>query len=462
MVFNFNSYFNSNSLKIFYTKIYNEKFINLLNNSCYIFYQLYDYQIINLDFILNEIIKNFNINNNFNIKENLIFCIPSDNILLKEYNYIILDNVCFMNNKDGKMIQNFIIKTDEIFNKFNFKIDSQKYFELNFIDNMFKSNLNDENIEKYFKYFKFLATDYLWSNNIGDWVQTIAACQFFPEINLLIERDNYFKTNINKNYNNIFITNGWYWGESKLKYYDYIDTVIPLSIHFSCCGFEGNKITYNNIHYERFIKNNKLHLLNLNKIIGTRDEKTKLFLNQNGIDSDNVKCMTLTLKRKNPIEKKNIVIIDERIFLNKEIIEYLEKKNLIIKVLNIENIIIKNKTFFEKILQAKENLDLISEAKLIITSRLHITLPAISLGSKVIYISEKDSRHDGYQNLIKYWFNNIKEISIKIIENIIKDDDWFYKDELNNIRNKIIKIICKNYQIYNDIFYDDIMEKIKL
>lgn len=357
----------------------------------------------------------------------------------------------------------FIEKTQELFNIHQIKIDASQYFSDNYFHKL--CNYKSFNYKKHFKPLKFLALDYECSNNIGDWVQTIAACQFYPEVNALVERDGFRENKIDNKFNNVLITNGWYWGESNLEYLSKIDSIIPVSIHINDCGIdETGVITHGNAHKTKFMETNK-HVLdkltdgNYKHVIGTRDKQTKDFLDSNNITSILTNCMTLTLQRSKKLEKKNHIIVDDRISLNDEILSYLNTKELDIINLDIENVIITDKPFKDKLAQAKHNLDLICQAQLVISSRLHVVLPSISLGTRAIYTAGKDTRHGGYEKLIKYWIK-CSELKVSDIKNILADKDWLNTDLLTSIRDTLKNLIRGNYQVNNDIYYDNILDKV--
>lgn len=369
--------------------------------------------------------------------------------------------------KMNEMRKNFITKTQEIFNDKKVDVNASKYFDDNYFHKMTDySKRTDANIKNISKPLNFTVLDYRYSKNIGDWVQTIAACQFLPVINNLVERDGFSENNINTKHNNVLITNGWYWGDSNINYMDKIDSLIPIAMHVNECGTDpGLGVTFGENHKERFLTTNKQTLQSLvdrGITIGVRDLKTKEFFEKNNITSKLTNCLTLTLQRSKKLGKKNHVIVDERIHLTKEIREYLNNKNLDIINLDIENIPLTDKSFENKIKQAINNLDLIHTAKLVISSRLHIVLPSISIGTRAIYTAKKDSRHDGYEKLIKYWIDGPTDLKVSHLENILVDDDWLDTEILSDIRHTLKNLIRRVYQINNNPHYDDTLDKLDL
>ena len=259
--------------------------------------------------------------------------------------------------------------------------------------------------------FKTAVISYPNSNNLGDYIQKIAAKQFLKENIIEIDRDNlnnYFGEKIK------LIINGWFM--EKPNNWPPSNKIIPFFI-----SFHINPII------EKYILNkNGVEYLKKHEPIGCRDLYTKSILERNGIRAYFSGCLTLTLDRKKlKIKnnfKKGILVINviDRIlpvflFFKKpsiknlfndgiQLIKYPYKKSIYIiskrrinvflenqdkKIKYLSQIIDVNKTSIlkrEKL--AYEQLFAIANSELVLTSRIHSALPSVALGVPTIFISD--------------------------------------------------------------------------
>tara|TARA_B100000579_G_scaffold303402_1_gene253245 strand:+ start:3565 stop:4491 length:927 start_codon:yes stop_codon:yes gene_type:complete len=241
------------------------------------------------------------------------------------------------------------------------------------------------------------------SNNLGDYIQSIAAKNFFKKEPILIDRESL----VNYNYKKVkIIMNGWFmenpenWPPS--------DKIIPLFISFHINPTAEKKIlTKKGINYLRKFEP-----------IGCRDNYTKKLLNKVNIKAYFTGCLTLTLNKKKYINKsiKNdvlIISVFERLLpssinyeINFKLIlnlikipfkYFLYKKGMrnILKnissnrnVKHISQIIKKKESINEKYILAENQLKEIANSNLVITSRIHSALPAIAFGVPVVFLND--------------------------------------------------------------------------
>jgi len=245
--------------------------------------------------------------------------------------------------------------------------------------------------------------------NIGDYIQSIAAKQFLPEVDVYINREalNKYEGEPVK-----IILNGWFlhntanWPPS--------NKIIPLftSFHLTPLAFD---ILNKDENIEYFKKNGP---------IGCRDTFTYNILLQKGISVYLSYCLTLTLKRERKFSNKILFVdvlanmdswrsrkIGIKILIQKY--KILTVTRLILNSLKSYNILsertkIINKLFDKKVLKDKVDIfhernssetekerfeiaeKLIQEycdAKLVVTSRLHCALPCLAFGTPVIFIT---------------------------------------------------------------------------
>jgi glycosyltransferase involved in cell wall biosynthesis len=264
------------------------------------------------------------------------------------------------------------------------------------------------------------------TNNIGDEIQSIAANQFLPSIDCFIDRDNLSKYN---GYKTKLILNGWF--SHKPENWPPSNSIDPLFV-----SFHISQVAYKNFLSEKSIKYFKLH-----EPIGCRDLNTVNILKLKGVDAYFSGCLTLTLKKRGFIKDNKILLVDvdENIAnkIRKELNGQIEeinhyhntgllflKNNLLKKYLykidflkkigkskligNIITKIISPKTNdLNKIVRANEVLEKYEKAKVVFTSRIHVALPCLALGTPVFFIKKDldDPRFSGLINFFNHYTN---------------------------------------------------------
>lgn len=281
--------------------------------------------------------------------------------------------------------------------------------------------------------------------NIGDFIQALAARQFFPQIDAYIERERlgeYEGENVR------MIMNGWYmynqqqWPPSRL--------INPLFV-----SFHINKIA-------RGFMLNETSLAYLKEYapIGCRDKETMNCLKERGVDAYFSGCLTLTLGKTYKSEEcdKKIYFVDPIVtFLNKRdkwlyAIKGLMKFSIVYKLyrkwnwtssdflmkwsrvskfysvysklfyvddlVNAEYICQQNEDWKEKYRTSEERLNAAeglilkyAKAAMVVTSRIHCALPCLGLETPVLYVYSgvqdelSSCRFDGLKELFNviYW-----------------------------------------------------------
>lgn len=240
----------------------------------------------------------------------------------------------------------------------------------------------------------------LANNNLGDYVQAIAARQFLPAVDIYCEREKLKSYNGNEIR---MIMNGWFMHNP--KNFPPSDKITPIYI-----SMHINSTVYNDMTNEECIVHFKKY-----EPIGCRDINTERLLAKKGIKSYFSGCLTLTLGRlyqRNHV-KEHIVIVDPlyNLFSYKQVLRYpallkriyREKR---FKELNYKNrtltkfldpYLLKNAEFLtqdvrvksieEGLKKADAFLKKLCEAKLVITSRIHCALPCLAMGTPVIFIN---------------------------------------------------------------------------
>ncbi|WP_168414801.1 polysaccharide pyruvyl transferase family protein [Acinetobacter indicus] len=310
--------------------------------------------------------------------------------------------------------------------------------------------------------------------NIGDYIQSLAAKQFLPQVDSYVNREclGQYNGEISK-----IILNGWFTHHP--------ETWVPspqleplfVSLHINSSAAD------------RMLSDAGIAYLKKYEPIGCRDHYTVRLLESKGIKAYFTGCLTLTLDsyaKKDSIENDGkIYIVDplygfpnkDRIFTNtKSLVKgiitgdilkinsannFMSKifaKNLLEKAEYIKQELPSNKyTEAEKFKLAEDLLKKYSTAKLIITSRIHCALPCLALGVPVIYMNgfEKEfdaCRMEGLSELFHTINVNRKtkeissnfEISGLIDENIKLVNKSDYLSLANDLKNKVENFINNN------------------
>ncbi|MDK2886930.1 MAG: hypothetical protein PWP54_1508 [Thermosipho sp. (in: thermotogales)] len=319
------------------------------------------------------------------------------------------------------------------------------------------------------------------TNNIGDDIQSIAALQFLPRVDYFVDRDFIGLYKIPQRVK--IIMNGWFL--HKFENWPPAKNLYPLFISFHISQKSVDKIVKSR---------SSVKFLKKFSPIGCRDMHTKSLLDKIDVPAYFSGCLTLTLgyKMKGNIQRSNEVLIvdlDEgaipyipeeilkkskfrtnTIFLDSSRSRFIETLKLIIKKspkikswlkdVNLEIKSVRSKILrlfsplkplenldehrFKRFELANERLNEIANAQLVITSRLHVALPALAFGTPVIFVHKniQDPRFSGFLKFLNHYdLETFSKVSKKIPwDNVVNPN----KDELNLLREKLIKT-CEEF-----------------
>lgn len=260
--------------------------------------------------------------------------------------------------------------------------------------------------------------------NVGDNIQSLAAKQFLPEVDVYINREKLGEYNGDRLK---LIMNGWF--THNIHNWVPSDEIDPVFVSFHM----------NNTAAPFMLSKKGITYLKRHEPIGCRDKFTVQTLQEKGIKAYFTGCLTLTLDSYKVADSErtdNIYIVDplysyprkEKLFysirqtvkntLNGKVFQ-LGKKNKHLK--NFIDKEVLNKAIYvnqeppsntytekEKFEMAEKLLNDYARAKLVITSRIHCALPCLAMGTPVIFVNGFDSfvdscRFDGILDL----FNRI-------------------------------------------------------
>lgn len=311
--------------------------------------------------------------------------------------------------------------------------------------------------------------------NVGDYIQSLAAKQFLPQVDTYINREELgqYDGDLAK-----IIMNGWFTHKPK--------TWIPSNnLHPLFLSFHINSNRANDM-----LSTDGIAYLKKYEPIGCRDYYTVRLLEEKGIKAFFSGCLTLTLDsyrsslpREDKIyiadplyglPNKDRVFSDIRGFVNGIVrgdIWHLGDAEKFMKKIFSENLLnnaeyIKQEpssqgyTEEQKFNFADKLLRKYSRAKLVITSRIHCALPCLAMGTPVIYLNAFEQEFDACRmEGISELFNTINinrktgEITSNFDYGSIIDEDFILenkKDYLvlkNNLKKIVNDFITKKAQI---------------
>ena len=287
------------------------------------------------------------------------------------------------------------------------------------------------------------------TENLGDDIQTYAALKYLPKVDYIIERE---KLNLfvpDKNELVTTILNGWYIHDvTALPPSPFINPLI-ISTHFTD-HLLNDKPEYFDEYFLKYLKNHEP--------IGLRDNVVKKYLDNYDIENYFSGCMTLTIEPFKNIRKKDkicLVDVDDEIY---EKVVQTSKYDVIKETHTLNSIEHSKLSFDERMKFVEDRLKLYQSCKIIITSRLHVALPCISLGVPVILIYDSNNidvknRLGKYIDLLNY---TSKEEFLKNPNYNINNKKEFlkYRDSLNKTITDFIKkssnlTIDKKEDVYN-------------
>ena len=294
--------------------------------------------------------------------------------------------------------------------------------------------------------------------NVGDNIQSLAAKQFLPKVDSLLNRE---KLADYEDEQTKLIMNGWFthnttnWVPS--------DKIDPLFVSFHL----------NNTAAPAMLNDKGVAYLKKHAPIGCRDKFSVKTLKSKGIDAFFSGCLTLTLDsyKVNDSERdNNIYIVDplynysrnEKVFYNfkafirsilngklfqlgkkKKHIKNFIDKDLINSATHINQEPPSNKyTDEEKFEMAEDLLNKYARAKLVITSRIHCALPCLAMGTPVIFINGFDSFVDSCR------FDGIIELFNRIDVNPKTGE---YKANFNLPEKININTTVKNFEKHHEL-----------
>lgn len=244
--------------------------------------------------------------------------------------------------------------------------------------------------------------------NLGDYIQSIAAMQYYPHVDCYVDRDELF--NLSQDFR--CIINGWYWLNERHKVVPGCN-ILPISIHIS-----------NQYHNQYRDVSVVKSWVGGGYPIGARDESTRRYLSSLGIPSYFSSCLTTTLDHTySPIgsSQRSGVVFSDFDFNDAKIfgsgLHKLLRKNSVLKPLQRAVMSCKCSAITrvshrlplalshgQRFDLAKIVLEIYRHAELVVTSRIHSALPCLAFRTPVILVVRKRDalRYSGLENLFNH------------------------------------------------------------
>lgn len=272
------------------------------------------------------------------------------------------------------------------------------------------------------------------TDNIGDDIQSYAASQFLPKIDYMIDREHLNEFVPKKKEYVKTIMNAWYIHDKfNFGISPYINPLL-ISMFFKNFPYTSG-ITVG----MDYINDNVKDILKKYGPVGTRDFHTQKMLNNLKVDNYFSGCMTLTINKFDNITQGEYIVVNG---LTNEEIEYIKSKTnrKIIKFQqDIEKGSLSDESWEKRKKRVIDVLKLYQGAHMVITNKLHCSLPCLALETPVLLLYDKSfaenkDRIGTYKEYLNYIDRN-KFMSQKInFENPKKNPDKYLE-----IRKKLMK-----------------------
>lgn len=276
--------------------------------------------------------------------------------------------------------------------------------------------------------YNFRNVWYLKDNNIGDYVQSLAALQIVGEDwkdKVFVERENLksIPKNIVEGEKVKTIMNGWYLHRQRS---------LPLN--------EAIVPFFTSVHLSKAYKLDKAALKTFKKFepIGCRDIQSMERFKEAGIEAYFSGCLTLTFEKRDNKRKGILFVVDNikgvdtfEKFLkwegSNEVISQLKKQFSDEEIKNAEFEIQTNSkklTHESQFEIAEKWLEKLSSKELVVTTRIHSLMPSMSLGTPALFVmrNNKDKRFEGLRDFWNYIDFTDYKIGKEIDSRILRDE----------------------------------------
>jgi hypothetical protein len=306
------------------------------------------------------------------------------------------------------------------------------------------------------------------SQNLGDDIQSVAVMDILNDLNIkysLVSRDSLDKYPFSENEKNYVILNGWFTNGYGVDEYYSVPREFRANKHVNLPP-KGNFLPiiysfhisewgpfYDREVHPSFLSEESANFYRKSLSVGCRDVHTLELMKKINVDTSYFSgCITLSLNKEKYYLKNNqddyILFVD----VPKEHENVLEQKTKevfkdleIIKMThNLDSSFTDENSRFDK---AKLHLKKFCNAKLVITTRLHVFLPCLAFGAPVIFVFDDEELNN---SRVRDYIKMVNTIPFSQIKSINLND--YLKNKYDGEMS--VKITNKFKEIINEVIND--------
>lgn len=248
------------------------------------------------------------------------------------------------------------------------------------------------------------------TNNLGDHIQSIAARQFLPRVDVNLDRERLCFDPGTKFQKLKIIMNGWFM-RMPLRWppHEKLDPLL-ISMHLNPLWrpLLRGRLRLIPPATKFLLRHKNVSYFREHGPVGARDTETLGILQQHGVDSYLSSCLTLTLKRDEGAVRGDYVVATDldlmSRFRNDEIMGLL-KQRVGKRLVTTTHVVDDNLAYDRKMEMAADLLRLYSGACCVITTRLHCALPCLALNTPVLLVKPQRriiNRFEGLLSLLRH------------------------------------------------------------
>jgi Polysaccharide pyruvyl transferase len=243
---------------------------------------------------------------------------------------------------------------------------------------------------------KYGLLSYRNTGNIGDEIQSLAARQFLPQVDYLIDREELNQFSPGRDKRVWTILNGWYC--HKPENWPPSNEIVPLliSLHIS----EQPSIFSGLSPVDAMLSEPAAHYLRGVGPVGARDLQTLRLLQGAGIDSYFSGCLTLTLQRPPVDREEDLIVVCDALDSTFDFV----RKSTTKRVERVSHVAFHNPQADARFQFAESLLKLYARASCVVTTRLHCALPCVAMGTPVFLIdmAPDQDRFSGLHDFVRH------------------------------------------------------------
>lgn len=265
------------------------------------------------------------------------------------------------------------------------------------------------------------------TENIGDEIQSLAACRFLPTVDYYFDRDNIDATKVRAGEKVKLIMNGWYTHHPE-NWPPKNPAINPLliAIHIEQDALDGRV-------KKAFLSNSSRDFLKKHGPVGARNLPTEDLLTREGVKNYFSGCLTLTLLPDKSIKKRDYILAVD---ISDKLFEALKERTSR-KIIRLDAYRTRNLSAVQKMTLAKYWLSLYQSAHAVVTTRLHCMLPCLALGTPVLAISGNDLKR--FAGLIELTNHTLEEEFLNETYSYDLDNPPKNPDDFRELAEKLVK-----------------------